>query len=106
MALLNDWRALAYNEELGRDRLQQFWAAYFQQEKAIYQVLLKNPDEVWINKFKKELDNVNFIKYYKGRVINVICRQKNLKYKVHTWFEIKLNSEDVKEYRSGLLIKK
>ena len=46
MALLNDWRALAYNEELGRDRLQQFWAAYFQQEKAIYQVLLKNPDEV------------------------------------------------------------
>ena len=68
--------------------------------------ILKNPDEVWINKFKKELDNVNFIKYYKGRVINVICRQKNLKYKVHTWFEIKLNSEDVKEYRSGLLIKK
>ena len=46
MALLNDWRALAYNEELGRDRLQQFWGAYFQQEKAIYQVLLQNPDEV------------------------------------------------------------
>ena len=46
MALLNDWRALAYNEELGRDRLQQFWAAYFQQEKAIYQILLQNPDEV------------------------------------------------------------
>ena len=46
MALLNDWRALAYNEELGRERLQQFWGAYFQQEKAIYQVLLTNPDEV------------------------------------------------------------
>ena len=46
MALLNDWRALAYNEELGTERLQQFWGAYFQQEKAIYQVLLQNPDEV------------------------------------------------------------
>ncbi len=68
--------------------------------------ILNNPDEVWINKFKKELDNVNFIKYYNGRVINVICRQKNLKYKVHTWFEIKLNSDDIKEYRSGLLVKK
>ena len=68
--------------------------------------ILQDPDEVWINKFKKELDNVNFIKYYKGRIINVICRQKNLKYKVHTWFEIKMNSDDVKEYRSGLLVKK
>lgn len=68
--------------------------------------ILKNPDEVWINKFKKELDNINFIKYYNGRAINVICRQKNLKYKVHTWFEIKMNSDDVKEYRSGLLVKK
>lgn len=46
MALLKDWRALAYNEELGRNKLQQFWAAYFQQEKAIYENLLQNPDEV------------------------------------------------------------
>ena len=46
MALLNDWRALAYNEELGRDNLQKFWGQYFMQEKAIYEVLLKNPDEV------------------------------------------------------------
>lgn len=46
MALLAQWREVAYNEELGRDKLQQFWGAYFQKEKEIYQKLLVNPDEV------------------------------------------------------------
>ncbi|MBQ7776219.1 MAG: SEC-C domain-containing protein [Lachnospiraceae bacterium] len=45
MALLAQWREVAYNEELGRDKLQQFWGAYFQKEKEIYQKLLVNPDE-------------------------------------------------------------
>ena len=46
MALLEQWRAVAYNEETGRDKLQQLWASYFQEEKDIYAQLLKNPDEV------------------------------------------------------------
>ena len=46
MALLAQWREVAYNEELGREKLQQFWGAYFQKEKEIYQKLLVNPDEV------------------------------------------------------------
>ena len=46
MALLQQWREVAYNEELGRDKLQQFWGAYFQKEKEIYQQLLAAPDEV------------------------------------------------------------
>ena len=46
MALLEQWKAVAYNENMSRDRLQQLWAAYFQQEKEIYEKLLKNPDEV------------------------------------------------------------
>jgi hypothetical protein len=46
MALLEQWRSVAYNEETGRDRLQALWAAYFQEEKDIYIQLLKNPDEV------------------------------------------------------------
>ena len=37
MALLQQWREVAYNEELGRDKLQQFWGMYFQKEKEIYQ---------------------------------------------------------------------
>jgi len=56
MALLNDWRALAYNEELGTERLQQFWGAYFQQEKNIYQQLLANPDEVVTGTVKELAD--------------------------------------------------
>ncbi len=46
MALLEQWRSVAYNENLDRNRLQQLWAAYFNEEKAIYAELLKNPDEV------------------------------------------------------------
>lgn len=46
MALLEQWRAVAYNENLDRARLQQFWGAYFKEEKEIYAELLKNPDEV------------------------------------------------------------
>ena len=46
MTLLEQWRAVAYNEETGKDKLQQLWAAYFQEEKEIYAQLLKNPDEV------------------------------------------------------------
>ncbi len=45
MALLEQWRAVAYNETTDRNTLQQLWAAYFQEEKDIYVQLLKNPDE-------------------------------------------------------------
>lgn len=45
MALLEKWREVAYNEELGTEKLQQLWGAYFQKEKEIYMQLLKNPDE-------------------------------------------------------------
>ncbi len=46
MALLQQWKEVAYNEGLGRERLQQFWNAYFMKETEIYQQLLQNPDEV------------------------------------------------------------
>lgn len=46
MALLEQWRNIAYNETTNKDKLQQLWAKYFQEEKDIYAQLLKNPDEV------------------------------------------------------------
>ena len=46
MALLEQWRNVAYNEETGKAELQKLWANYFQEEKGIYAQLLKNPDEV------------------------------------------------------------
>ena len=54
MALLDKWRDVAYNEEVGRDKLQQLWSVYFQQEKEIYQQLLKEP-EVVVSGTVKEL---------------------------------------------------
>ena len=46
MNLMEQWRSVAYNEATGKEKLQQLWAAYFQEEKEIYAQLLMNPDEV------------------------------------------------------------
>ena len=46
MSLLQDWRDKAYSEDADRAQLQKLWQDYFMQEKNIYAVLLKNPDEV------------------------------------------------------------
>lgn len=82
---------------------------------------LSSPDEVWINDYVKggEFRNMNFIRFYAGKVINVVCEVKNgTVYQVSTWFEIEQNPR-IKEvskksrkidprwrYRRGLLIKK
>lgn len=46
MALLKEWRAVAYSENADKNQLQQLWTKYFEEEKEIYAQLLKNPDEV------------------------------------------------------------
>jgi hypothetical protein len=46
MALLEQWRNMAYDEQADKNKLQQLWTKYFQEEKDIYAQLLKNPDEV------------------------------------------------------------
>lgn len=43
--LLDQWRAIAYDEKADKQKLQQLWIEYFQKEKEIYEQLLKNPDE-------------------------------------------------------------
>lgn len=45
MALLEQWRDMAYSESVDRQKLQALWTKYFQLEKNIYAELLKNPDE-------------------------------------------------------------
>ena len=45
MALLEEWRAVAYSKEMDRAALQKFCGTYFQIEKNIYEKLLTNPDE-------------------------------------------------------------
>lgn len=46
MALLEQWRAMAYSETANKADLQRLWAVYFEKEKEIYAQLLKNPYEV------------------------------------------------------------
>lgn len=47
MALLQEWRDYAYNEELQNSKEgQQLWQNYFELEKGIYEQLLTNPSEV------------------------------------------------------------
>lgn len=45
MALLQQWRDMAYSETANKGDLQRLWSAYFQKEKEIYAILLKDPDE-------------------------------------------------------------
>lgn len=87
--------------------------------------VLEHPDEVWLNDFVGgQFNRLNFIKFYKGKVIDVICEvTEQLEYRVTTWFEIEQNpkikraalkraQKSVREkdprwrYRRGLLIKK
>ncbi len=46
MALLEQWRSIAYNQETDKGELQRFWQRYFQMEKEVYEKLLEHPDEV------------------------------------------------------------
>lgn len=45
MALLKQWRDMAYSETANKGDLQRLWQKYFQQERDIYAELLKTPDE-------------------------------------------------------------
>jgi hypothetical protein len=46
MALLDQWKDIAYNENESREKLEKLWNVYFIKEKGVYEKLLKNPDEV------------------------------------------------------------
>ena len=56
MALLEQWRTTAYNEELDQNTLQKFWNDYFLLEKGIYEKLLAEPDVVVTGTVKELAD--------------------------------------------------
>ena len=56
MALLQDWRDMAYSQQADRVQLEKFWTNYFLIEKGIYEKLLSNPNEV-VKGTVKELPN-------------------------------------------------
>ena len=46
MALLQEWRDMAYSQQADRAQLQKFWTEYVLIEKGSYEKLLSNPNEV------------------------------------------------------------
>ena len=46
MALLQEWREIAYSQEADRAQLQKFWTNYFLIEKGIYEKLLADPTNI------------------------------------------------------------
>ena len=46
MALLEQWKSVAYNKDANKAELQRFWQRYFMLEKGVYEQLLENPDQV------------------------------------------------------------
>lgn len=46
MTLLETWRNVAYESQTDEMSAQSFWAQYFEEEKKVYEQLLKNPDDV------------------------------------------------------------
>ncbi len=45
MALLQQWRDVAYDTNANQGELTKFWERYFAKEKSVYEKLLANPDE-------------------------------------------------------------
>lgn len=82
--------------------------------------VLRQPDEVWLNNYDgKAFDCLNYIRFYRNKVINIVCRIENGKtLAVRTWFEIAIRpttksgrkiapEKDPRlKYRRGLLVKK
>ena len=56
MALLKTWRDMAYDQQADKGQLQRFWTNYFNIEKAIYEQLLADPDEVVTGTVKELAD--------------------------------------------------
>ena len=59
--ILEQWRSIAYDQQADRNKLQQFWANYFNIEKGIYEQLLTNPDEVVTGTVQEVLTMVGFL---------------------------------------------
>ena len=80
MALLQQWRDMAYSETANKGDLQRLWSAYFQKEKEIYAQLLKTPDEEVKGTVKEladkyEVDLMTMTGFLDG--INDILKQAN-----------------------------
>lgn len=80
MALLKQWRDIAYSQQTDKGKLQKFWTNYFMIEKGIYEQLLTNPDEVVTGTVKElaekyDIDVLTMTGFLDG--INDSLKEKN-----------------------------
>jgi SPP1 gp7 family putative phage head morphogenesis protein len=66
------------------------------------QETLKSPDEVWMSGSK--MDNVVYLKYYKGKTIIVVGNIRNGRLELKSWFDLAERKDVIKKYRKGLLV--
>ena len=51
--ILEQWRGIAYDQQADRNKLQRFWANYFNIEKGIYEQLLETPEVAVVGTVKE-----------------------------------------------------
>lgn len=68
----------------------------------VLQETLKAPDEVWMNQL--QLDNINYIKYYKDEAYIVNGKIRNGVMEVITWYKIEEKRSVIDKLRRGLLV--
>ena len=67
MGLLQDWREYAYGVDINSKAGQAIWAKYFNEEKAVYEQLLADPEEVVSGTVKELAEKYNMeLKYMTG----------------------------------------
>ena len=64
--------------------------------------LLKSPDEVWLN--GTELEDLVYIKYYKGKTLIALAKVLGGKLELNTWFVLQEVKKVINTYRRGLLV--
>ena len=57
--ILEQWRAIAYDQQADRNKLQRFWANYFNIEKGIYEQILSEPNQVITGTVKELAEKYN-----------------------------------------------
>ena len=65
MALLEQWKSIAYNQETDKAQIKRFWERYFLLEKGVYEKLLENPDEAVEGTVKELAEKYNLPKVIK-----------------------------------------
>ncbi len=67
MALLQDWREYAYGVDINSKAGKAIWGKYFNEEKAVYEQLLANPEEVVTGTVKELAERFHMeLKYMVG----------------------------------------